>query len=483
MRTVRDGRARGRGFLGLWWAGVVLTGGMTACAGGSEEPTGPRPSAVVLVTVDTLRADGVSFTGTSPATSPFLDSLATKGVVFTHAYAPSSWTAPSMASLFTGLEPAAHGVVSGVVGRIRTGEKPKRGVKDQPLLPQSLTTLAESFQAAGYVTIGVPSNLHLAASLGFGQGFDHYYGESRFLEAADVNVRVREQLEAAFGPEWKTTWKKQKTFLWIHYFDPHVPYNACEPWIDEYAPEFATNPSAFPAGVDMPELIKQNPRPGAEIRAKLLPLYHSEVHRVDEHLRLLDQELGLGDDDVLLVMTSDHGEEFGEHGRLGHGEALFDETLRVPLMLHWPVGLPAGKRIDAPASILDVYPTLAELAGLRRPSGIQGRLLRDLLPTSPSTAAPLYFHTDRARIPLYAVRDGSWKLLLGEGLPPLLFDLSVDPTERNNVAGAHPEVAQRLMKGVAKHRRALPPPPDDAGQVPVTNAEDQKRLEDLGYAP
>lgn len=483
MRTGGSNRRPGRApTIAVLLLGILaILGGVAIWMTRSSDPAGPRPRAVVLVTIDTLRADGLSYPDGPPRQSPFLDALAAEGIVFEAAYAPSSWTAPSMASLFTGFEPASHGVVSGFVGRSREKEKSGGAVENQPLLPQSFTTLAESFRTAGYVTIGVPSNLHLAEHLGFGQGFDYYYGDARFLDAPDVNKRVRRQLERAFGPEWKTKWKEKRTFLWIHYFDPHVPYFAREPWIAEYAPEFTTNPSAFPAGWDLPQLLRNYPRPEPGIAERLTPLYHSEIRFVDEHLRELDEELDFRDPDVFLIVTSDHGEEFVEHGKFGHGQSLFEETIHVPLFLRWPTGLPEARSIDTPASILDVFPTVATLLNLPLPDGMQGEPLGELLGEPRAEGRPMYFQTDRARPTLNAVRNGSWKLIRPDGRPAALYNLSEDLAESKNVAASHPEIAKRLENALDRHLATLPAPPDDSGHVPLQDEKDREKLRALGY--
>lgn len=459
---------------------LSVLGGPAMATTRSNEPAA-RPRAVVLVTIDTLRADGLSYhQGAAPRQSPYLDALAAEGIVFERAYAPCSWTAPSMASLFTGFEPPAHGVVSGFTARSRKKPKAERIVQNQPMLPQSFTTLAETFRSAGYTTVGIPSNRHLAEHLGFGQGFD-YYGDSSFSDAPDVNQRVREQLERAFGPEWKARWKQEKVFLWIHYFDPHVPYFAREPWIVEYAPQFARDPLAYPAGWGLPEVSRMYQRLGSEFSDLLTPLYHSEVRFVDEHLRELDGELGLADDDTFLIVTSDHGEEFGEHGKIGHGQTLFEEAIRVPLFLRWPARFPESRRLDSPVSILGIYPTLTALLDLPTPDGMQGEPFGALLGKSPAQPRPLYFQTDRAGRTLNAVLDGPWKLIRQDGRPAKLFNLSTDSAETTDVAAAQPMIAQRLAKGLDEHLAALPAPPRDTGQVPVTDQGELEKLRALGY--
>ncbi len=482
MRTSLVDRTPGRARIlaGILLGALTVLGGPAIATTRSNEPAA-RPRAVVLVTIDTLRADGLSYhQGGAPRQSPYLDALAAEGIVFERAYAPCSWTAPSMASLFTGYEPPSHGVVSGFTARSSKKPNAERVVQNQPILPQSFTTLAETFRSAGYTTIGIPSNRHLAEHLGFGQGFD-YYGDSSFSDAPDVNQRVREQLERAFGPEWKATWKQEKVFLWIHYFDPHVPYFARDPWIEEYAPAFASDPLAYPAGWGLPEVSRMYQRQGPEFSDLLTPLYHSEVRFVDEHLRDLDGELGLGDDDVFLIVTSDHGEEFGEHGKIGHGQTLFEEAIRVPLFLRWRARFPEARRLDSPASILGIYPTVTALLDLPAPDGMQGQPFGALLGEPPAQPRPLYFQTDRAGRTLNAVLDGPWKLIRQDGRPAKLFNLTKDSAETSDVAAAHPRIARRLATGLDEHLASLPAPPKDTGQVPVTNQEHLEKLRALGY--
>ena len=458
---------------------LLLVASFTAAC--SPAPPPLPPQTVVLVTIDTLRADGVSYSVDVRGRTPFLDELAGEGIAYAHAYAPASWTAPSMASLFTGYEPASHGVVSGSVGRPSGADDHGTTVRNQPLLPQSFTTLAEVFQSAGYTTIGVAANLHLATPLGFGQGFDHYYDEAAFLIAPDVNALVLAKLEEAFGAEWKTTWKQERVFLWVHYFDPHIPYEAREPWINDFAPEFATHPEAYPAGWNLPELMEAHPEPDLEIASRLVPLYRSENRYIDHHLRALDAELGFRDDDVLLVVTSDHGEEFVEHGGFGHGQTLFEESIRVPLFLRWPRAFPAALRVGTPVSLLDVYPTLAELAGLTWPSEMQGLALPEVTGASAGDRKPMYFHTDRARPPLHGVIDGSWKMIRAQGQASRLYDLAGDPHETVDVAAEHPEVVRALEIALSLHLSALPAPPDDTGFVPVEDVGNIDQLRKMGY--
>jgi len=452
--------------------GVLLTASTAAVAGNGPPQA---PSVVVLISVDTLRADSVSFDGHTPQTTPFMDRLARDGVVFTQAYSTSSWTPPAMGSLLTGLYPTSHGVTTGNIQHL--------GRIVQPPLPEALTTLAEVFRKAGYTTIGVPANRHLMASLGFGQGFDYYFGEAAFRPAPGVNGEVRRQLEKAFGPLWRVRWKQGKVFLWIHYFDPHDPYRPNRRWLDRYAPEYRKNPAAFPANIVMKDLHERFPHPDAVVAARIRPLYEGEVAFWDQQFSLLARELGLDADNVLLAFTADHGEEIAEHGDLGHSQSLHEELVRVPLLVHWPDGLPRGKRISAPASLIDVYPTLVKLAGLEVPSAIQGHsLVTEMRGKKPDPERPVFMELLPPKPHLLAMRAGEWKLIrsLDPGGTASLYNLSTDPGEHHDIAAAHGALVRSLQRRLAAWYKSLPPAPQQA-PVPLTDKKLEQQLRSLGY--
>jgi arylsulfatase A-like enzyme len=436
------------------------------------------PAAVVLVVVDTLRADICSVNGHYRKTTPFIDSLAENGVVFTAAYAPSSWTVPSMASLHTSLYPVSHGIFSGAI-LSGAGEK-----YQQQVLGDSFVTLAEVLKGAGYKTIGVPANMHLGAKLGFGQGFDAYFDDARFLNAKAFNRVAEGYLDQALGPGWPATFGEKKAFVWLHYFDPHAPYVPRLPWIRAFAPDYLEHPADFPAKLEPFELHARFPRADRNYRECALPLYEAEVAYWDDRFKRLARKLGVEQRDVLVVFTSDHGEEFADHGQLGHTHTLYEELVRVPLVFYWPRGIRSGARIDEPVSILDIYPTLLELAGVDPPAGLQGRSLAPLLrgERSPDPERELLFELYPPKPTIKAIRQGRWKLIQrfaphGEAM---LFDLVDDPGERHDLAAARPKVTARLVERLAETIRELPPAPT-ARRLDVIDAELREQLERLGY--
>jgi arylsulfatase A-like enzyme len=439
-----------------------------------DPPQGKAPSLVVLVSVDTLRADSVSFAGHWQITSAFMDELARDGVIFSNAYATSSWTPPSMGSLLTGLYPSCHGVTSGDIR--------DRGKIEQPVLSDIITTLAEVFSRAGYTTIGVPANRHLMADLGFAQGFDHYFEQAAFLPAQKLNSEVRKHLEEAYGSEWRTKLKETKTFLWIHYFDPHDPYFGRRPWIDRFAPDFKSKSAEYPNAIVMRELRKKFPRPDAELGSKIRHLYDSEVAYWDHHFGELARELGLDDPDVLLAFTSDHGEEMVEHGDIGHSQSLYEELVHVPMVVRWPAGIRGGRIETAQVSILDLFPTLVQLAGLELPEHLQGRSLAPLLRDGRNLEnRPVFLQLMPPKPHLLAVRDGDWKLVVpqdGTGAPQL-FDLTRDPGEHQNLAAGKPRIVRRLQRQLDRWFENLPPAPD-LETAPLTDQQIEE-LRALGY--
>lgn len=451
----------------------VATADASASAAAPREP-GEGPAAVVLVTIDALRADYVTFANKGHRTTPFLADLARSGVIFDNAYAASSWTVPSVASLLTGLLPASHGVTT-----VRT-DKTRRTVS-QPVLPESLTTLAEVFSDAGYETFGFPANRHLGASNGFDQGFGEYYGKADFLGADKLNNVIRRRLKETYGAGWASDWRILPAFLWIHYFDPHDPYEPRIPWILDYAPDYADNQAEYPAKLTHEELVVRYPKPDASLEACLGPLYESEIRHCDNHFATLVREMGLDADNVLLIVTADHGEEFGKHGRLGHTESLVEELVHVPLVVRWPAGIPGGRRIATPVSTLDIFPTLADLLHLKAPAGLAGRSLAPLLRGEAAPPDREVLSERYAPKPaVQSIRSGDFKLVRQIGGSSALFDLRDADVEMRDVSAARPDVAKRLARTLDQRVAALPKPPKVAHMI-VDDSELVNQLRGLGY--
>jgi len=467
-----------------------LTGCAQRCQPGRPDPDGkatkaapsavddPAPAAIVLVVVDTLRADFLPFYGHTPNAAPFVDAMLRDAIVFDNAYSTSSWTVPSMASLHTGVYPSSHGIVRGDITRTKEGSR----VFAQPVLPASFTTLAEMLQSDGWTTIGVPANQHLDKQFGFGQGFDRYPKKAHFEDARRVNRTVEKFLAATFGRQRPASWLSSKTFLWVHYFDPHDPYTPRIPWSRVFAPDYLVHPDQYPAYMAM-RRIKAKFKPDEAFRRLAVPLYESEIAFCDDQLNRLAKKIGVVADDVLFIFTSDHGEEFGEHGGMGHGIGLQEEVMRVPLAVRWPRGGFSGpKRISAPVSLVDLFPTIAELAGAKAPSGLQGLSLVPLLRGALGDAQrPLLMELDPPKPNAKAWRRGRYKLIrtvdahAPGGFGIVLYDLETDPGERTDISQTKPEVAQQLAKALDEFVRALPAAPT----AKVRRVDDEMLLQQL----
>jgi arylsulfatase A-like enzyme len=425
-------------------------------AGAGTEATAqqPAPAArerlpnLVVFLVDTLRYDALGFTGAARATSPRLDRWAQQGAVFEAATTPSGWTRPAVVSLLTGLYPASHGVQD----------------KDH-VAPEALVSLAEVLGDAGYHTTAFITNFAVAEQFGIAQGFDQFV----FLDKQESSEPLRRRNYLPIGDvspvvqEFLANPPREPFFLYVHTTDPHFPY---EP----------------PAGH---RLFGQASR----------DRYDAEVRYTDEHvgawLDLMRAE-GLLDRSVV-VFTADHGEEFLEHGGTGHGVTVFDECVRVPLVV-WAPGVRPG-RTRALVSLTDLGPTLLDAAGLRRPPGyaVQGRSFWELAQapgqrgvTGWEWAYSELFYPSKGIAFAYRERDHKLVHIVrdkrGRRDRSYLFDVARDPYEQRNLAerererervdhfGARLRAVRRehLANAVAEQRQKL-------------EGEALERMRSLGY--
>jgi choline-sulfatase len=387
-----------------------------------------RPN-VLLVTVDTLRADHVGCYGDPAAATPVLDALAARGVRFATAIAHAPLTAPSHASILTGLLPLGH------------------GVRDNGsfVLPSSPTTVAEVFHAAGYRTAAFVSGFPLDHRFGFARGFDTY--DDRLQRGRDPRRAAYVERTAADVTRAAVDWIRSAPapwFAWVHYFDPHAPY---EPPAD-LARRFASSP------------------------------YDGEVAYVDRELGRLLAAAEPGPPGTIVLVTSDHGESLGEHGEATHGVFVYDATLRVPWIMAGP-GLPRGRVAPVVARGIDVAPSLLDYARLRVPRAMLGRTLRAAADGRPMEDAPAYAESLFCKLnlgwaELHAWRTARWKLI--EAPRPELYDLEVDPGEKRDVSAARGDEARTLRAALQGALAATPP---EASAAPDRAA--LERLRTLGY--
>jgi arylsulfatase A-like enzyme len=430
-----------------------------------------RPN-VVLVVVDTLRADRVGFAGSRLGLTPFLDRLAAKGTVFERAYATTSWTLPSVASLFTSRYALQHGVV-----RFRS-----------PLLARE-TTLAEALAARGFACAGFSANFLLAGALGFGQGFDPWQalvgdlspGGEPYASAAELRERGLAWLD---GPERPAG---APALLYLHFMEPHSPYSPPEPFRSQLLA-----PGAAPEQVRLAEeslRALQVESLSAEQVAILETLYDAEVAALDRELEVVFADLAARGflERAVVVVTADHGEEFREHGGLVHGRSLFEEVVRVPLLV-MATGRPGGRVVREPVSLIDVAPTVLELLGLPAEAAFEGRSLVPLIEGGASEPAPVLLelaaNTDAAsdlRIHALGMLRDDRKLLLEPAGGAALFDLRRDPGERSPADPAGSAQGGALREELETLRSRLLRR-GDAAVVPL-GEELLRQLRALGYLP
>ena len=302
-----------------------------------------QPPNILLITVDTLRADHVGAWGYSRDTTPAIDALTEKSLVFERAYSPAPWTLPAVASLHTGLYPTAH-----------TIQRPRAA------LPSEVVTLAEILQREGWVTASVTSNSLLSERFGYGQGFDFYdTGDAidhAHISTPGVTQTARDHL-ANFAES------EQPFFLSVLYFDPHYD------WLS-HGMGFAAESAGRLLGGETIHELRDMAAEGSGLSVEEISHIRD---RYDEEVRFTDQGIGtllfeleaLGlSDNTIVLFTADHGEEFMEHGWLGHTRFLYDGMIHVPLAIYDPRTPQKGARIAAPVSTVSVTPTLVELAGL-----------------------------------------------------------------------------------------------------------------------
>lgn len=432
---------------------------------------------IVLITIDTLRPDHLSCYGYGRPTSPTIDTLAEDGVLFTYALATSSWTASSIASLLTSLYTAEHGVRNGLY-QVET----KRAIY-QEVLRDEHYTLTEALKKMGYATFGIASNLHLTAEAGFAQGFDKYV--TLPFEEAD---RVNRKLE-----EWKKELEEKRPFfLWVHYIDPHWEYHGQKPWIDLYDPNYS-GPEEELFDTYNPLMIRRDLYPlifgNEELLKHLKALYDSEINYVDERVgRLLAMLPKEAQEDALVVVTSDHGEGFLEHGLLEHSHSLYEEVTRVPLIMRFPSWFPIKKGVvKEPVSIIDIMPTLLSLSGHEPWPHCKGKNLLEYIqdgssPSGGHAQRLLICELSRFNYRMKSALWGRWKLIwdLKKGREEL-FDLHEDPQEQRNLASLKLPITEQLkrdLQEVIQIDKGLREPSQREMHL---DQEAIERLKSLGY--
>ena len=399
-----------------WGAACCVALFAVGCGGARDAPPAvARPEHVIIVTIDTLRADRLGCYANDHVATPNIDRLAREGAMAPEATVPAPITRPSHVSIFTGLDPAQHGI---------------RDNMSRALAPD-VPTLAEAFKAAGYETAGFVSSIVLSAQSGLGRGFDEF--SDRFDLGSDARDEARfldileRRGDVAIGEAitWLERHARARTFVWVHLYDPHAPYEPPEP----YASRYASQP------------------------------YDGEVAWTDDLVGRLDAALSrLGiRERTLMALTADHGEALGDHGEPVHGFFLYQATLRVPLLMRGP-GIRPATRIPVVARSVDIFPTLLDLADVAAPSSHHALSGRSLAPAIRGTVsldeAPAFAESLTPRIhygwsDLRSVRDGRWKFIRAPR--PELYDLTRDPGEEHNLVRDEPARARALAAALDRH--------------------------------
>lgn len=311
------------------------------------------PPNVLIYLVDTLRADHLGCYGYHKPTSPSIDTFSSQATLFTSAMAQSSWTRPTVASLFTGLYAEAHGT------NTRTDA-----------LPESLPTMAEVFSDAGYATAAFVVNGNVAPEFGFARGFQTY----RLLRSPGLEKgeNARSDLVNSAAFEWLERRPRDQPFLlYLHTADPHGPYVPPSPYRQRFASK-VDNPET--GKLHMLQRIKRERVRDQALAADLVALYDAEIAHNDHQFgRLLDKLEELkATESTLVIFLSDHGEEFLDHGGWGHGNSLYQEQIHVPLIIKFPYNFAVGENVKFTVRQIDILPTLLEFIGLQVPPGVQG---------------------------------------------------------------------------------------------------------------
>jgi choline-sulfatase len=393
--------------------------------------TAPRPFDVVLLTLDTTRADRLGCYGARGADTPNLDALAARGARFLNAYSHVPLTCPSHASILTGLIPPRHGVHDN--GGFALGDGPR--------------TLAEVFVDAGYRTGAFVSAFVLDRRFGLGRGFATYEDDVETGNRDDIEASVRASVTVDRAVRWLRADRERPIFLWTHFYDPHRPYEPPEPFATRFRDR----------------------------------LYEGEVAYMDSEIGRLLAAVAERGRPTLVVAVGDHGESLGEHGELAHNYFIYGATQRVPLLLSLPGYLPRGQVVAPVVRAVDVMPTILDAAGLAVPGDLDGRSLVPLITgRSSEEPGPAYLESYHPRFwwgarELLGLRTGPWLFI--HSLRPELYRPEEDPGETRDLSAQNAAEMERLRLRL----EALKGKADPLEERRAVDSDAEARLRSLGY--
>lgn len=417
-------------------------------------PEGPN---IVLISIDTLRVDHLGVYGYKRDTTPNIDELAEKGILFENAVSQAPWTLPSMASMHTSLYPIEHGAFS-------------KSLK----LRDNTVMLAEYMKNNYYKTIAVVTNILLTDKYGFSQGFDIYN--------QTIKNNVSSNLITERAIEYVSKNRENKFFLWLHYLDPHGMYR------DHSEFEYSSNYSGFPVG------FKAGPNTLNSITGSIndqalqyvIDLYDEEISFTDKHIgRLIDylDKIGLSEN-TIIILTSDHGEEFMERKRFGHGKSLYQELIHVPLIIYDPTGLKyESKRVKSNVEVRDIPKTILDLCGIKN-SAFGGNNLKIIAEednqTGPSYSDVIYYRGDR--LDMKGIVANDFKLINNMNDQTYeLYDLQSDSQEKVNLIESEQEKVIRMKKDLLSELSELKLEIANELETTKLSKEEIAELKALGY--
>jgi arylsulfatase A-like enzyme len=416
---------------------------------------------IILITLDTTRADRLGCYGYRRQTSPNIDKLADESVLYTRAIAPSNWTFPSHASLFTGKFTSSHGARYDPEGLLLLTDAIS-GPKSWDVyrvrgLAQNEVTLAEVLKESGYTTAAVVGGPWLKRIFGLNKGFD-YYNDSQI---STVNGRLARQVTTN-ALNWLERTREKKFFLFMNYFDPHTPYSPPEGFALRFLPK-GTNITGRE-----PTLEEFN------------ALYDAEILYMDHYIGRFLQKLKVENlyNDTLIIVTADHGELFGEHGKFEHGYYLYQEEIHVPLFIKYPAGEVSPKRTDLRVQLTDILPMICERVGITIPGNIQGTLPSQIKHPIIAETYPLQFFSKDGN--WQSIFEGDFKFIWNSKNQHMLFNLKDDPGENVNIIVQDSKRTESMWTQLEQYLAKLPKP---GPAVPAGELDDQTKeaLKSLGY--
>jgi arylsulfatase A-like enzyme len=429
-----------------------------ACS--QNEPDDAAPRSVILISIDTLRPDHLGLYGYDRPTSPTLDRLGQTGVVFEDVTSPAPWTLPAHGSLLTGLYPSRHGLKS-----------------HERYLPSHIPTLASLLSGEGWVTAAVVNSYNLSPNFGLDRGFQFYLYVEETADQIEPTSAVTDQ-----AMSWLSETRDRPFFLFMHYYDVHTDYRS----LPRYEQDFVTPYEGIADGTTSQLIDFREGRValGKQDAPHLVDLYDAGIRQMDDELERFFSFLKENSiwDRCLVIVTSDHGEEFFERGDFLHGRTQFQEVIRVPLVIRGP-RISGPKRISTPVSLVDIVPTVLSSAGLTPPVDIDGIDLSTFWKRDETGPDPRFLfgeadHNNEELDITRSVRFQNFKLHYNRLTQVrALYDLQRDPGERTDVQSGHPAEAENLMSALRIFMEA------EGIEAPtrVLSPEEVEKLRSLGY--